>query len=496
MDLILKNLIDFCILLSNKAEKCEFHVYQIQDQIYFSKLSLEQNIYGIIFLLIFFIILNFYILFKSRISYKKEILFILINFFFIFFTILIFKNNIPFTDTWYELDFLIETSQKNYIFTKFDKFLFGFRPFHILILNFFNLNYDVIIFLNICIFFSSAIILILLSDKNKSKNFLFLILLIFFSGKWFNIFYEPVNIVWTINFFLTLCFCFVLNCKRNLYANIGIIFILFLSIINFKASFITILFSVFYGIFVANKIKNKLIFVLSPIIIFLTINYFLDINSVKVEDINFFDLSNYIANTSILVIFKNFIAMQSIVFFPYIKYSVNISFIFSAFQNLLILYFIFNQRKFKENLKHFIKNNPLIIIGLIGCFTTSLVKEDIIQIRYFSYSLIYQIGFVFFIVNNFNFLTNIKNYIFIKNFLLITFFVNLFFFNQGIHFAISKFTVYAKTVQCLKKEIDIQNCKNYIYDKTFYNDKSFGRKKFDKIVMFLKKNNYSMFGDL
>ena len=115
MDLILKNLIDFCILLSNKAEKCEFHVYQIQDQIYFSKLSLEQNIYGIIFLLIFFIILNFYILFKSRISYKKEILFILINFFLIFFTILILKNNIPFTDTWYELDFLIETSQKLYL---------------------------------------------------------------------------------------------------------------------------------------------------------------------------------------------------------------------------------------------------------------------------------------------------------------------------------------------------------------------------------------------
>ena len=68
-----------------------------------------------------------------------------------------------------------------------------------------------------------------------------------------------------------------------------------------------------------------------------------------------------------------------------------------------------------------------MIIGLIGCLPTSLVKQDIIQIRYFSYSLIYQIGFIFFIVNNFNFLTNIKNYIFIKNFLLITFFVNLFF---------------------------------------------------------------------
>lgn len=496
MELFLKNLTDFCILLSSKVDKCAFHVNQIQDQFYFSKLSLEKNIFEILFLLIFFIILICFIYFKSRITYKNELFFILVNFLIIFLTILIFKNNIPFTDTWYELDFLINTSQKNYLFTKFDNFLFGFRPFHLLILNYFNLNYDVIIFLNICIFILSLIVLIFLLDRNNSKNFLFLILLIFFSGKWFNIFYEPVNIVWTINFFLSLCFCYLLNFKKNIYINLSIIFILFLSIINFKASFITILFSIFYGIFVTNKTKDKLLFILSPIIILLIVNYFLETNSVKSIDGNFFDISSYISTANIFLIFKNFIAMQSIIYFPYIKYSVNTSFLFSIVQNLLIIYFILNQQKFKENLKNFITNNPLIILGMIGCFTTSLVKQDIIQIRYFSYSLIYQIGFIFFLINNYSFLTNLKNYRFIRNFLLVAFLINLFFFNQGIHFAISKFTVYAKTDQCLKKETNNQFCENYIYNKTFYNDKSFDRKKFNKIVIFLKKNKFSIFGNL
>jgi len=496
MDLLLKNLIDFCIILSGKVDKCAFHVSQIQDQIYYTKLSLKQNIYEILFLLILFIFINFILYFKTRITYKKSFFFILINFFFIFFTILIFQNNIPFTDTWYELDSLINTSQKNYIFTKFDNFLFGFRPFHLIIFNYFDLNYNIIIFFNVCIFFLSLIILILLADKNNSINFLFLILLIFFSGKWFNIFYEPVNIVWTTNFFLTLCFCYLLSFKKNLYINLSIILVLFLSIINFKASFVTILFSVFYGLFIESKIKNKLFFIFSPVIIFFTVNYFAEMNSVEVIDSNLFNLKNYIASTNLLLILKNFIAMQSIVFFPYIKYSVNISFLFSIFQNLVIFYFLLNGKKFKNNLTNLIKDNPLLVIGMMGCFTTTLVKQDIIQIRYFSFSLLYQIGFIFFIVNNFNLLTVLKKYLFIRNFLLVTFFLNLFFFHQGIHFAISKFTIYTKTHECLKNENNTLDCENYIYNKTFYNDKSFERKKFDNIILFLKKNNFTIFGSL
>ena len=105
-------------------------------------------------------------------------------------------------------------------------------------------------------------------------------------------------------------------------------------------------------------------------------------------------------------------------------------------------------------------------------------------------------GFIFFIVNNFNFLTVLKKYLLIRNFLLVTFFLNLLFFHQGIHFAISKFTIYTKTYECLKNENNTIDCKNYIYNKTFYYDKSFERKKFDNIILFLKKNNFTIFGNL
>jgi hypothetical protein len=496
MEFFLTNLINVCVLLSKKVEKCSFHVNQIQDQVYFAKLGLLNNYFWFCLLIFFFILISIILYLKKKITYRVEVFFILFNFFLILLTILLFKNNIPFTDTWYELDFLINSSQKTYLLTKFDNFLFGFRPIHLLIFNYFNLNYDLIIYLNIFIFYLSAFILILLIDKSNAKKFMLLFLLILFSGKWFNIFYEPVNIVWTINFLLTLCFCYLLLFKKNLIINISIIIILFLSIINFKASFVTIMFSIFYGLFVEKKIRDKLVFILSPIFLLLIVNHFLEINTVRIIDKNIFNPINYIPNTNILLILKNFISMQSIVFFPYIKYSVNASFFFSLFQNLLIIFYLLKNQNLMNNFNNFIKNNPIMIIGILGCFTTSLVKQDIIQIRYFSFSLLYQIGFMLFIINNYNFLNNLKKFLLFRNFLLITFFLNLIFFHQGIHFALSKFTVYAKSLECLKINDDDKLCESYIYEKTFYNDKNFDKEKFNNIIIFLKKNNLTFFRNL
>lgn len=149
-----------------------------------------------------------------------------------------------------------------------------------------------------------------------------------------------------------------------------------------------------------------------------------------------------------------------------------------------------------NNFYNFIKNNPFMIIGILGCFTISLVKQDIIQIRYFSFSLLYQIGFIFFIVNNYDFLNSLKKYLLFRNFLLIAFFLNLIFFHQGIHFALSKFTVYAKSLECLKINDDGKSCESYIYEKTFYDDKNFNKEKFDDIINFLKKNNLTIFKNL
>ena len=73
-------------------------------------------------------------------------------------------------------------------------------------------------------------------------------------------------------------------------------------------------------------------------------------------DKNSFNPINYIATTNLILILKNFIAMQSIIFFPYIKHSVILAFLFSIFQSFLIIYYIFNGDKFTANVSKFISN--------------------------------------------------------------------------------------------------------------------------------------------
>lgn len=496
MEIVLNNLISICSILSKKIEKCSFHVNQIEDQIFFTKLSIANNYYWTLLIIFIFILVSLILYLNKKISFKKEVFFIFLNFFLIIFTTLFFKNNIPFTDTWYELDFLINTSQKNYLFTKFDNFLFGFRPFHLLIINNFNLNYNIVIYLNIFVFFLSLISLILIINRNESAKFIFLFLLIFFSGKWFNIFYEPVNIVWTINFLLSLLFCYLISLRKNLKINLSIICILFFSIINFKASFITIIFSIFYGLIIEKKIRDKLVLILSPIFLLMITNYFVETNSTKTFGNSSFNPMNYIFSADIFLILKNFISMQSIIYFPNVKYSLNFSFIFSIFQNLIILFYLFRNQNFIISFKSFLKNNPVMIMGLLGCLTTSLVKGDVMQIRYFSYSLLYQVGYLLFIIKNFTFIYDLKKFFLIKNFLLVMFIINLFFFNQGVHFALSKFTVYAKSLDCLKKNQNTKNCEDYIYKKTFYDDESFDKEKFRNIISFLKRNKLTIFNNL
>ena len=72
----------------------------------------------------------------------------------------------------------------------------------------------------------------------------------------------------------------------------------------------------------------------------------------------------------------------------FVKGASNISLIFSLFQNIIILYYLLRGPGILNNFNIFIKKNPLIVLGLFGCFITSFIKQDIIQIRYFSYSLI------------------------------------------------------------------------------------------------------------
>jgi len=492
MDIILSNLVSFCISFSHKPDKCYYYVSQLTDQLSYGINTISNHTLEILFI-IFLFSFSFFFFYIKKIKYHKIFLFIILNFLIIFLSIVIFKNNLPFTDTWYELEDLINNPKKLYILTTVDNFLFGFRFFHGILLDYFFLNYHLITYLHFIFFFFSFIALILIIIQNRALEYLLLFVLIFFSGKWFNIFYEPVNIVWTINFFLLLLFCYCIHNEKSKKNFFEIFLILTLLIINFKASFAAIVFSVFYGFFILPNFRERIFFVTAPLFIVLIANLVIDVNLIAhKEKVN---LLNYIPEINIFLILKNFFSMQTIIFFPFLDISKNLSLIFSIIQNIFIIKYLISNKIYLKK-KYFFLENPLLVLGSLGCLMTSFVKQDILQIRYFSFSLLYQLGFLIFIIKNYAFAKKPFIYTSCKYFLIVTFIINFLFFNQGIHFALSKYTIYAKSLDCFKKEFFIENCQNYIYDKTFYGDTAFGRDRFDKLLLFLKKNNLSIFKEL
>jgi hypothetical protein len=490
----ISNLIYLCKSLSHKPTKCEDYIEQILDTINFASAGIYNNILGILFIVIAFITIVFQILIKKKITNKPINIFIIFNFFLIFFLIIFFQNKLPFTDSWYELRDLVTRPIQEYLFTKVDYFLFSFRFFHAILLNKFFLNYHLLTYVNFIIYICSFFFLILYIKKNKLTKYLLLFVLIFFNGKWINILYEPVNIVWTINFILLLIYCYLFHNRNNIKYLLWIFIVLILLIINFKASVVVISFSIFYGLFILSQGRQKLFFVVAPLIILLLVYLLTNQSSIQYDDKD--SLKHYIPTFNLLLIFKNLLSMQSIVFFPFLKISIYLSVVVSFFQNLLIFKFLINKKNFFSNIKIFFLENPLLILGYAGCFLVSFTKEDILQIRYFSFSLIFQLGFLFFLIKNYNFLLNGKIYNYLRNFLILIYFTNLIFFHQGIYFALSKHAIYKKSLECLQIESFIDICKNYIYTKTFNVDQSFERDSYNSLIIFLKKNNLSIFKDL
>jgi hypothetical protein len=493
MEFFISNLTYFCKNLSHKPTKCVEYINQILDTINFTNISIVNNLLEILFIIILFLLISFLILIKKDLKKKFLNIFVIFNFFLLIFLIIFFQNKLPFTDSWYELRDLVNHPTQEYLFTKIDYFLFSFRFFHAVLLNNFFLNYHLITYINFIIYFISFFILILIIKKNKLTEYLLFFVLIFFNGKWINILYEPVNIVWTINFLLLLVYSYLFKNKNNLKFFFWIFIVLFLLIINFKASVVVVLFSIFYGLFILNQTKTRIFFITAPLFILLLVhlftNYYAPLHDSKAN------LENYIPTFNFILILKNLLSIQSIVFFPFLKVSIYLSFAVSALQNLLIFRFLIKKKNI-SNVKSFFSENPMLILGYLGCFLVSFAKDDILQIRYFSFSLLFQLGFFIFFIKNYNFLLNGKLYNYMRNFLVLTYVVSFTFFNQGIYFALSKHAIYKKSLDCFQKELSFDNCKEYIYIKTFYNDPSFERENYDSLIIFLKKNSLSIFKEL
>jgi hypothetical protein len=486
------NLLSLCILSVNRIERCNDFVANInyQKNIFLQSLSLKN-----FFLFIFFFFILFIFLKQLKIlkSFNKYILtFISLNFSLFLFFIIIYPSNIPFTDTWQEIHYLLNLKtimffQQNASGHPF----YGFRFFHYILYKYFSLNYSVLHIINFIIYFFSCLLLFFYLNKFKNIYLTIIFLLILFSGKWLNILLEPVNIAWTINFILTITFVVILNLRDTYFKYIILSSVLLLAVSNFGGGVALLLYFIIYLYFVNTKYKT---FALIPIlfsVFFLII--FKYINSIYFDplrdEINIFNLFDL----NFLKFLKTYLGLTSSVYFPYLIFIKPIYVIIGLIQNIIILYYIFLSKKnYLEVIKNLALTNPFLIIGIIGCAIIAITRGDSFeQIRYFSFSIFFQLGFFIFILQN-----NSKVFFILKKKLFIFVIVALYFLsilgpNTGLHFAISRAAIADKVNKCII--LNTKSCNKMIYDLTFYKDIWYNYSDFENHIDFLKKNRLSLF---
>jgi hypothetical protein len=481
------NLLDLCKLAVNNKEKCNSFIINInfEKDVFFKSLSFSNFfIYILLFSIFFFLlkklkILNFY--------NKYILIFISLNFSLFLFLIIIYPSNIPFTDTWQEINYLINLEKINYFMeSAFGHPFFGFRLFHYIIYKYFSLNYSVLHLINFIIFFFSCLFLFFYLNKFKNTYLIFTFLLILFTGKWLNILLEPVNIAWTINFILTISFIIFLNFRDTYFKFIILSLTLFLATSNFGAGFALFLYMIIYVCCINKAHKIKILFLLPILLSFTFLLIFKYINpSINVN--NILD----ILNTNLIAILKNYFGLSSSVYFPYVIFMKPIYVLIGLIQNLIVLYYVFLSKKnYLEIIKNLVVTNPLLIIGILGCLLIALRKADSFeQIRYFSFSIFFQLGFFIIIYKN-----NSKIFLFLKKkiflFLIITsYFISIVGPNTGWHFAVSRAAITDRVNKCII--FYSINCNKMIYDSTFYMGKWYNYLDFESNVSWIKKNKLS-----
>lgn len=486
------DLLSICNFIAIKNTKCISYIEKIYDQ---KNLLLSFNLKNLLVIIIFFIF--FFLIFRKIKNINNYILiFISFNLTFFLSLLTIYPSNIPFTDTWLEINDLINNDLFTYLLMKNGSHPFlGFKFFHLINYKFFSLNYVFIHFINFTIFFISFLYLFFYIKKFENTSLILIFLFIFFSGKWANIILEPVNLVWTINFALSIFFVLSLNLQEGLYKYSIIFLILCLSALNFGAGIVLLLYSLIYYFFIFNKKKYliQLFYIISPIVIYFFVYEFLDFYLKQNKSTT--NLS-FLLERDLFLILKDYFSLSSFIFFPYINFSKNITIFLGFFQNCIILFYIFLFKKdYYETIKKIILNNSILVIGIIGCLLVVTIRGSVSeQIRYSSFSILFQIGFFIFMYQNFpKIFLFFKKKIFIYIF-FISYLISILGPNTGMHFGISRAAIYNEVNFCLnhnKKE-----CNKIIYDLTFYNGDWYRYDDFLKIINYLYLNKLSFYNNL
>jgi hypothetical protein len=476
----------FCTILTGKSQSCSVFLGNIDTQ--FNILIQSFNLKNlIIFILVFALFFFLFKCFKELNKYVK--IFSVFNFSLFLTIVIIFPSNMPFTDTWQEIYYLMDTSKKDYFLQpNAGHFFFGFRLFHLFTSEYFFLNYSFIHLFNFIIYLFSSLLLIFYVNKFKNIYLLLVSVLIIFSGKWMNVILEPVNIGWTINFLLTTSFVLLLNNTDNSLKYLGILFILVLGLFNFGSGVVLIAYSVIYGFVLSNNKTKSLFYIIVPICLYIIVfkyvkNYF----SLDVQDVNL----NFYLEQNFLNIIKAYLVLTSGIFFPTLIIHASFLAGFGFLQNIAILYFIISSKNsLLKNISKFIIENPLLVIGIIGCFLIATIRPLYFdQIRYSSYSIFFQIGlFIFILKKNLNIFIYNKKKLFLY-FVFFSYIVSIIGPYTGIHFAISRMATTQKINDCVRlKEND---CNILIYKETMYDGTWFDKEKFNKVIYFLKDKNFT-----
>ena len=485
-------LLNICVFLdTTRKDKCREFIFEIID---ITQFIVNSNLF--LFIALIFLLILIKIFFLNEYDNYSSLL--LQFFLFLLFVLILvnFKTNIPWVDDWEwienlqvqkisTVEWLLQPTNIHNIF--FIKIIFLINN------NFFNLNFELFNYLSIILIFLISIIFVK-NEKIDNSIYAALFIILIFSGKQFANFSQASNIAWTICFFYIISFKYTVS-SNKVSSIILCSILIFISPLTFGLGYVLPLYVLTFIYFqeINYKIKiNYMILSIAGILLAQMLpRIFFDDLGISGSNKNYLNILFHYS------FYLTFFGVLSNVFLPWIEGVAYIGTIIGFIQFLLIFYLIlknYNQQSF-FGIHIFIKNNTLIIMGLIFAFIVSLTRPDlqtIVAARYSVGSIIFQIGFWLYLFkeNQYRYLINVN---FIKLVIIYILTSGLFFPYHGIHWQAKRHLSNNKVLECYKNDTKTvtNRCNKLAYNTLFYGGKWYEIELFNEQIRVLKHKNKS-----
>ena len=485
-------LLNICVFLdTTRKDKCREFIFEIID---ITQFIVNSNLFLFIALIFLLILIKIFFL-KEYENYSSLLL---AFFLFILFVLIMvnFKTNIPWVDDWEwienlqvqkisTVEWLLQPANIHNIF--FIKIIFLINN------NFFNLNFELFNYLSIILIFLISIIFVK-NEKIDNSIYAALFIILIYSGKQFANFSQASNIAWTICFFYIISFKYTVS-SNKVSSIILCSILIFISPLTFGLGYVLPLYVLTFIYFqeINYKIKiNYMILSIAGILLAQMLpRIFFDDLGISGSNKNYLNILFHYS------FYLTFFGVLSNVFLPWIEGVAYVGTIIGFIQFLLIFYLIlknYNQQSF-FGIHIFIKNNTLIILGLIFAFIVSLTRPDlqtIVAARYSVGSIIFQIGFWLYLFkeNQYRYLINVN---FIKLVIIYILTSGLFFPYHGIHWQAKRHLSNNKVLECYKNDTKTvtNRCNKLAYNTLFYGGKWYEIELFNEQIKVLKDKNKS-----